>query len=616
MTDNIDDTLALMEKIERDNIGNPAVIANLEEQYEILAQALHTSTAFLMRRNRFRVAHAEFMRIRRPKLLFGHRAITTLNFQSVPAVRSADVVFLIEGESRVTPPAVDMLVTDPYSENFTEVLKKLPKGFMPDLYFDYQVCTCKTFISGMEDAPFPTAVSLCHLFYTRRCEEIAQLFDFVLPLSPVLSERMKQSVAPAKIIDVPFGLSWGGFEEIVRPDPNTERDIDVLLSFSGTEADPVYGTCRLTVHRLFREAQEKWKGRYNLVYPGTISKPEYLALLKRSRIVLNAVGIHGPYNYRTNEAVAAGALLMQMEGNYITGPQHMEAILEPDKEYVSFTPSDFHEKLDRLLQNEALRTEIANRGELRMRTEYSYSALYQKFFSEIFSPERSDWKSRRCSADRALFARLGIHLQSPEMPQKETEPAYLSVDDIRNLFEMNNFPTPKVLMPLYERLAVPFRMWLFNGIFKETQKFSDTAISNLMFYDAMMGNLNPRSAVDWYNYVILCAANGRADARMVRKVIATLDSSELSLSHNEMLRICTGPKLLKVSASQAAYANVAIYNLPALMTNNHDIRQASARDYMLFWLYALMVQLEGPEEWQYKIDKLLASYPVEIAVQQ
>lgn len=377
------DTLSHFIQLEHIAGNDPEELAELEQLYETATGAFNRYDAFLRQRNQFRIRHIGAMQIRRPRMLFDDRSFSVLNFQSKPALRHADTVILSSpGKGNMTP-ADDIIILPPHIATMDHLVQKLPTGYMPDFYFNYQVCSGKWQIPGWERAPFPTVAGLCHMFKARSCREIAQLFDFVLPLSPVFSEPLRECVAPEKIIDIPYGLNWGHFSDIITPGPDDKRDIDVLLSFPDDPGNPLYGNCRHAIHQLFQAAQNRFGDRFRFLWPGHLAKTDYICLLQRSRIVLNAVGIHGPYNYRTNEAIAAGALLMEPEPDYITGPQHMDQILTPDKEYVPFRQENFLSKLAPLLENEQRRAKIAHNGMRRMETEYSYSALYSRLFAEL-----------------------------------------------------------------------------------------------------------------------------------------------------------------------------------------------------------------------------------------
>lgn len=601
------DILTTLRKMEAAGESAPALLEKIERLYEASAPYFYYNQDFLRQRNQFRVRHAGCMRIKRPKLLFGRRPMERLNYQSMPAVQNADVVFLFHTNLRQNAPAADTLSVDPTQECFDDVLAKLPAHFMPDLYFDYQVCVSPTFVRGMEHAPFPTAASLCHMFMARKNEQVAKLFDYVLPLSAALSDLLKQSVDPAKVIDLPFGLSWASFYPLISHDAAAARDIDVLLSFRRDQPGAEYGALRQETWRLFEEAQRRWAGRYKFVYAVGLDKETYIDLLGRSRIVLNAVGLHGPYNYRTCEAVDCGAALMQFQDRYVTGPQRMEDILLPDREYVPFTPGDFHDKLDRLLTDEPLRAKIAAAGQARMHRDYTYEALYKRFFDEAFSDRRAGWQARRLPAGEGALVRLYAYQNAPSTAQVDM--STLIVPE-RDVFDAIASGKTAVILPMYERLEPTLRRKAYCALV-EGGDYADDCAGRLSFYDAAFAKLTSPCPIDRFNYLVLCAQNGRCAQDGLSALIAQLLRPDWRATDDEAMRLYNRPSVEGVSPQLAQYAEVAILNVPRLLTADAAARQKALCDYMLLWLYAIQSRGGTDAGAAQRVAEIAAAYPVE-----
>jgi|GEM_PF-3488038 hypothetical protein len=605
--------LSEMSRAEQTAGGDADALAAIEAGYESAVGEYGRIVPFLLQRNGFRVAHADAMRIRRPRLLFDHRLNTELNFQTVHAVLNADVVFLMLTDRRIDERFVACV--DPRLADIDDLMRALPPGFLPDLYFDYQVCTSGVFLSGMERAPFPTVAGLCHTFMTRKIEQIAKLFDFVLPMSKRFSELMASCVPAAKIVDIPFGFSWGSFDAVVSPGADADRDIDVLLSFDGGAPSAFYGTARLGTERLFAEAKKKFGDRYNFVKATGIAKQEYIELLRRSRIVLNAVGVHGPYNYRSCEAVNAGALLMQYEPRYVTGSQRMEDYLEPDREFVPFDETDFIAKLGRLMADEPARAEIAHAGERRMREEYGYDRQYRRLFSLILSPDRGDWRSRRPTSAEAAYARLFAQLHSVSTREIDTSVLFPPLRDFLEMLNGDDIPAAAMLIPFYERLEIGLREKAFAVVCGRDTAFGISPAHNLKFYDAAFRSLASPSVVDRFNYLALCAANGRIDAEAAKTLVAML---RLPVpipipGDNETMRLVRRPAVQGVTDEMAAQAEVTILNLPRLAAGGDPAAcWTGARDFMRLWLYVLLSLTEPAGGWRKEAEDILAAYPLEV----
>lgn len=592
-----------LRRFEADCGDDEVKLAALEQEYERLCRELGDPPFLLEQRNAFRVAHAWAMNIKRPHVLYGRHLIEESNFQSMPMLQYADVSFLSLYGGRSD--RGDVVSVDITTQDFGAVLKALPRGFRPDVYFDFQVCSSQTFIRGLETAPFPSVASLCHMFEAMKIERICGLFDYVLPLSRRFSELLATRIPRQKLIDLPFGLSWGSFEHMFLP-PKAARDIDVLLSFDGA-GDSTYGPYRKIVCDLFERAQARFGRRYRFVKATGIDKDDYLALLQRSRIVLNAVGVHGPYNYRTCEAISAGATLMQYDARYVTGPQGIEDYYTPDEDIVLFDASSFEAKLEALLADPSSTAAIAARADARQRAQYSYRALYDRLFDIVLNDDEAKRLARRTAAHDAARTRLEVYLDCKGVPYLP-----VSFDDLVDVLNASEVPPLALLMALYPGLQPELQERFRRMLIGPDTPAIDAAAADLAFYDATMAAIEAPSPVDWFNHAFLCAARGRIDADAVRGIVEMLRAPALSLDDRAMVRVCRRDIPPETAPAAVRQAELRVLNMGWLMAGADTVRrQAAVRDYMLIRLYGFLAQAEGGC-WTRDADDILARYPLAV----
>jgi hypothetical protein len=602
----IDGLLTALREAEICCRGSAEGLAQLERRYEEANQYLYWNRDYLSQRNAFRVVNAWAMKVRRPRVLMGRYPVDTLNYQTWPLLRNADVVFLSMYGNR--PKRRDAIAVDVRKGDFANILSYLPSGYTPDLYFDYQVCASETFIRGLEEAPFPTVASLCHMFRTHKIERIAGMFDYLLPVSRRFSELLAKTVPGEKIVDLPFGLSWGSFDQIVpNPGECAPRDIDVLLSFN---TDGVaYGPYRERMIDLFERARNRLGGRYNFVRVSGLPKLEYLALLARSKIVLNVVGINGPYNYRTCEAINAGALLMQYDARYTTGPQYIDDYFSPGDEIVLFDETDFLPKLEALLADPGRIRQIARRANVRLCSQYSYDALYRRLFEFLRHADTGAQRALRIRNFAATENRLLALLQCDGVPNLAASNA-----DIIELLAMRDGKTCALLLPLYPGLTPEHRRLLRLTLSVADVADGGETEADRAFYDAAFAAIAAPSAVDRFNYLLLSAGSGRPDFAGIQRHAALLQSPHLCLDAADIVRICRkGPRL--ADAVAMLRADRIVLNLGCLLAvGDARARSDAARDYMLIRLYDILAQgAPDGDVWRRAAAAVFARHPIAVA---
>ncbi len=613
------DHVQLMELARREVAAgdDPVALAAIEDDYERICD---TTPDFLLQRNHFRVCHASAMRHRKPRLLYGRDRCAAGNFHTAPLLECADVVFLsLYGEPTT---ASDHLSLVPSEQTIDDIVARLPAGFMPDLYFDYQVCMATVHPRGMEMAPFPTFGSLCHHFYALRCEALTRLFDFVLPLSSPFARLMGQAVDPAKLINLPFGLSWGSFDHVLYGDPNAPRDIDVLLSFgdlsfksgslrnSGDLINAAYGPYRRRCVALFEQAKAKLGDRYNFVFATGLPQREYHDLIRRSRISLNAVGVHGPYNYRTCEMLNLGTVLMQYEPSFVTGPQGMADYLTPGESYVPFDDRDFLPKLEALLADDVRARAIARHGQEEMKRRYDLRRLYREFLDIALAIPRQAWLSRRPSAAQAALDRVNAYLRDNRRvvwasanndAVSALETQALAALDLGDAVAVSGIHPAAFLMPLYKALRPSLQPGVLEGIVGPGAL--DLRQDALEFYDRALAAIPDPPVVDRFNHLVLSAEEGRIVVADVLALMDILESSPPRLDHDDIVRIVSAiPR--ENDTALAQQGDVAIRNIGDLMAGGDAARRSAvAIDFMRFWLCLLLAKTD-------EAKAILAGYPL------
>ena len=170
------------------------------------------------------------------------------------------------------------------------------------------------------------------------------------------------------------------------PAPDAERDIDVL--FIGS-IRPISQRERLAwLGRLASLAD-----RHNVVIRSGVSETDYRDLLGRAKIVFN----HSAWracNRRVFEAAAAGALLLQEQGNAAVA-----SLLRPGEEYVEYDESNLEQVIDQYLANDSERIAIASAAAKRA-AEFSFERLFLKAIEAL--EEEWDELQARAAARAAM----------------------------------------------------------------------------------------------------------------------------------------------------------------------------------------------------------------------
>lgn len=178
------------------------------------------------------------------------------------------------------------------------------------------------------------------------------------------------------IEQVRSAILFGGERDFLQASwPDVRRDIDIL--FVGNFNTAVQ---RERLPHLGRVASlgQKW----NVVIATNVFGDDYRKLLARTRIAVNR-GIRSEWNLRVTEALAAGALLFQEEGN-----REVMAHLRDRQECVYYNADNLESLMEHYLERESERHAIAEAGRARL-PEFSF----HRFWHESLDAIDAEWTS-------------------------------------------------------------------------------------------------------------------------------------------------------------------------------------------------------------------------------
>lgn len=371
-----DQMVTLLEQEEK-NARSKAHFLEIEKKWESLIQCNEEEISFeiLKRYNRFRLRNQLVLR-KRPGLLLGfindHRFP---NFQTRELLKVADIVSLTslkeEDESEI-----DRVHYLPASDDFSKIRKKLPKGFRPKLFFDMQAAHGHMQPVGLSQMPFPTVAGICHHQHGPAAKTICEMFDIVLPVGAVFSPACNYQ--KANVLNLPFGFNWASFHRSFQKSKDwNAREIDLSVTFGPTNS-PAYHGLRNEVIQVIENFQRKWSSKYLVEISSNLSKKDYRKLLENSKISLNVVAINGPYNYRSCEIINSGALLFQANVTDSGLKFSLDDVLRDEKEFISYNLDNLEQRLLHFLEHPELASSIAQDAQKRLKTKYSYDALFKQ----------------------------------------------------------------------------------------------------------------------------------------------------------------------------------------------------------------------------------------------
>jgi hypothetical protein len=369
------DLLRQLAKLEAAAGNDAGLLARVDATYAGFADKAPLADV-LAARNRFRIRHAMRLPKTRPRILIGAMNDSGFpNFHSIPLLKLADVVSLTSFPGELPPERVQCL---PLLDSIEDVLARLPAGFQPDFFFDNFI-DAHWLPHGLERAPFPTVGGIVHHYRSHMIAAQAPLFDYLLPLSPGFGDGLRAMNLPGQVLDLPIGANWGSFHHVLAP--GGTKTVDLAVTF-GPGSQGVNFGFRHFLYRTMRRLADAHPGRFNIVFAHGLSKGEFQALLRKSRIIVNAPGLHGPWNYRISEAAAMGAMIIHLQ--YPSPiPWDIGQYLKDGEEIAIATPETLEAVTLRYLQEPALAERIGRQGHEAMRTRYCYEAIYQPLIDRV-----------------------------------------------------------------------------------------------------------------------------------------------------------------------------------------------------------------------------------------
>lgn len=491
----------------------PRELESFERTFQALIKQNPGDRVLLLNYNEFRVSNASKLLKTRPQILVGGPlGVLYPNLHTYPLFEVADVVCLtfISEQS----PLHSALFCTP-TTLFFDVLKRLPAGFEPDFYWDNQIENEHFIPAGIEIAPFPIVASLCHTYLHKSVEHVCELFDRVLPISKSHSEILKKKY-PDKIIDLPFGVNWGAFDDFITP--SWEKSIDVLIPFSESDKVP-YCSKRNRVLELVRKFKDKYGTRFSIKTISGLPHEEYLSLLKQSRIAINVTGINGPYNYRTMESMCCGSMVFQYDWGDEFFKNNFSELFVEGVHGVSFNFENFESKLLHYLEHRELTEKIARSAYTYLKENYNYKVLYHKLINAI---KKCEIKLPRKLPDQIDFHHIDMiyYYQNNSMVDLLSY-GIVSDFDQRSWIHLNNL----MIASGTSKDSSLFRSLLIVMATRQIAELENADIWMLCckFYeDALSYTPNEFKWIIHWNYLLLSIEKGKAEKKDIAALIAYL----------------------------------------------------------------------------------------------
>jgi tetratricopeptide (TPR) repeat protein len=268
-----------------------------------------------------------------------------------------------------------------FNDTWSTFAARFPADWQPDFVFLYLPYSNVPAFLWSAPLPLiaiaPDANLLWHLYrhWLPRC-------DLVLTDTTTAERLTAIGVEQTLVVNL-FGLSSVWLQEQA---PQSERDIDIL--FCGNLHPDIQRDRLCWLGRLGRLS-----GHLKVSIATGFYKQDYRNLVRRSRIVFNR-SIRGEANQRTFEAVAAGALLFQEEGN-----REVPQLLRDCEECVYYRDDNFEELLEFYLTHEDELRRIADAAHARVQS-FTFDSFWNDALVRIDAvwPQVVERCRSRCSA--------------------------------------------------------------------------------------------------------------------------------------------------------------------------------------------------------------------------
>lgn len=230
-------------------------------------------------------------------------------------------------------------------DDFKTVLERLPHGWMPD-YCLLWLAEWNLLPRGIEYAPFPTVAWLpdwdYNIPYTRMYAESVDL---------IISHGEPDSKAVRAFTGLDNAVAFhavGVMQEYfaVTPKKIKDRKYDILYTTwidDAIQPGRSEWICRLC----------SLSDRYTVHIDKNLKYPEYIALLRDSKLVLS-YSRHGSIAVRVADAGAQGAIVLDPG-------EEIKQYFTPNEEYIPITEKDFAEQIEWYLKNEKTLQEMSDK---------------------------------------------------------------------------------------------------------------------------------------------------------------------------------------------------------------------------------------------------------------
>lgn len=465
--------------------------------------------------NEFRIANISKLPKTRPQILLGGpNGIIYPNFHHNPFFEVADVICLT---CAIQPSSFFSALHCHPATTFQDILNRLPRSFQPDFFWDNQIERKHFIPAGIHLAPFPIAASVCHNFLHKSVEHICELFDCIITMSEYHAHILRKKY-PNKIVYLPFGVNWGSFDYMIKP--SWEKQIDVCITFEPTDS-AIYAGKRDRVIELTKQFKEKYGDRFSIDFYYNHPFDEYVKKMQSSRITINVVGVHGPYNYRTVEAMNAGSMVFQYDWDDDPFFSNKFSGLFIDGVHgASFNFENFEKKLLFYLENPHLIEKIAKEACSFVQEKYSYKLLFQQMIDTI--------KGLNVTIPRTAISDIGYHdadmIHYYQGSKEYKLMAYGVYSELKEIdwIKYNNL---MILSGTFEPTHVGYLLLNAEQHLTEEEKFNSWA-QCLKYYDSAMASVPVELSwlVQW-NFFLLSLERGLASKADIESMIAKLEKA-------------------------------------------------------------------------------------------
>lgn len=384
-------------------------INEIEKEWVILVDDCDDSDwGTLIQYNLFRLRNLSKLNFERPAVLIG--AVNNAHFpdfHTVDLLKVADVISLTTLKENETE--IDRLYYSLVNDSIQSIITRLPEGFKPFMFWDSQAEHGHPQPLGLANAPFLTIASVCHVFYSPAIKRLLEVFDYVLPSGEVFDQYLDYS--NSQVLRIPFGLNWASMHHLYGKE-GSEKNIDVSVTFSSSVSGP-YAELRNDVLTKMESLKAKYSDKYNFVIQSGLDKEKYTEILQKSRISVNVVGFHGPYNYRTCEVINAGALLFQANVESHGVKMNSAELFDDGDHFVSFDLGNLEQKLLELLSAPDRVSSIAQKGRERLENDLNYKNLFTQLFEKLKELEKGKNKESE-SVEKSFSEKFKKTVQLPK----------------------------------------------------------------------------------------------------------------------------------------------------------------------------------------------------------